>query len=685
MPIETNNLQIRASQRLTDNNDGGGLDSGRVVVDGESNNLFDDISELNWATGHVSMRKAFAVVNTDDTDKLMGAILFIAKRPLDPNVSATLFSTGSHTDRRVDAKNRVENYVSKGGTIAGALMGDHKIGMRVIQVCMGVLETPVSVGTTILLSASEGRSNEIEQYLRVTRVDTRKSSFNNGQQTVEYNIVSYTVNDQLTFDFVGMTPQQWHGGQKPTTTLRDTIVADTGRYYTSTDLTANAGVGDFTVQAKSIFTQLVPTSQAETPLANMTAVSENLALIAGSSQPITLDVLTTVSTSQNVYLGSSIVPSSLSFGLFGQAINDQGGILRSNNGLQVGTVDYQRGVIQWNESAGTGQAQIAFQFMPATAATRPMYSYSLPVTQNNQSSNWNGIIAPLPTPGSLTISFMAQGKYYDLKDDGTGQLSGSSTSFGHGFIDYATGTWSLSAGALPDVNSVIFLFWNSPIATFERSGLPVSPAKINFDLEQTGIIPSGFSVSWLLNGVEKTATCNNLGQISGDAVGLLNFSTGTGYIIPSQLPQKGTQFNFAFQYGVAKEQAVAPAIPINGVLNFTVGTGIALQPNSIDLLIPIESIDGKTATLGLKDNGSGQLVDAFNQVQGTINYSTGQVSVQPYIRMTDYYQKSASLGTIGLVIGSSSGGGSTAVTNPVSTPSTTYQTSQNPWAGYRGV
>lgn len=680
MPIETNNLVIRASQRLTDNDDGGGLDSGRVVVDGEMNNLFDDISELNWATGNVSMRKAFAVVNTNDTDKLMGATLFVAKRPLDPNVSATLFSTGSHTDRRADAKNRVENYVSKGGVIAGALMGDHKIGMRVLQVCMGISENPISVGTTILLSANESQQNQFEQYLRVTRVDVRKSSFSINQQSIDYNIVNYTVNDSLAYDFTGITAPQWYGGIKQATTLRDSIVADTGRYYTSVNLTADAGVGDFVVQGESIFTQIVPTSQAETPLANMTAVGENSALIKGSTKAAALSTNIMVSTTQAVYLGSSIMPSSLDFDLFGQAINDQGGILRSNNGLQVGTVDYQRGIIQWTENAGTGQTQIEFNFVPAAAVNRPMYSDSLPVTQNNQSSNWSGIITPLPTPGSLIISFMAQGKYYDLKDDGTGQLSGSSTSFGHGFIDYATGVWSLSAGALPDVNSVIFLFWNSPIATFERSGLPVLPAKVNFDLEQTGIIPSNFLVTWILNGEEKTATCNNLGQISGDAIGAVNFSNGLGYLIPNQLPQKGTQFNFSFQFGESKTQNLGTTPSLDGELRFKIGAGIALQPNSIDLLIPLRDMSNvsKIAHIGLRDNGIGGLIDVFGQQQGVVDYATGDVVVTPYIKMNDYYYKKPPNGfvwdfSLGIYV------------KPTSTTNTNYQTSENPWADYRGV
>jgi hypothetical protein len=46
------------------------------------------------------MRKIFPAVNNNDTDALMGSTVFISKNPDDPNVSALLFSTESHTDVR---------------------------------------------------------------------------------------------------------------------------------------------------------------------------------------------------------------------------------------------------------------------------------------------------------------------------------------------------------------------------------------------------------------------------------------------------------------------------------------------------------------------------------------------------------------------------------------------------------
>ncbi len=110
MAIETKDLVIYKSERLTDNSDGGGKYSGVVVQDGISNNLFNDVSEMDRTMGDVSMRKVFPAVTTEDTDLLMGATVFVSELPEDPNVSALLFSTKNWTDERQSAQNRVENY-----------------------------------------------------------------------------------------------------------------------------------------------------------------------------------------------------------------------------------------------------------------------------------------------------------------------------------------------------------------------------------------------------------------------------------------------------------------------------------------------------------------------------------------------------------------------------------------------
>lgn len=643
MPIETNNLVLYKSERLTDTSDGGGKYSGQVVEDGISNNLFPDVSELNRAVGNVSMRKIFPAVNNNDTDALMGSTVFISKNPDDPNVSALLFSTRSHTDTRDSAKNRLENYLAKGALAVGSLLDTAYSGMKSIQVAMSKNESENSVGDTIVLVANEGLPTEITQFIRLTDVLTKAAYVRVSNMDVEYKIATYSFQDALSRDFIGVSATQWYNNTKPATTLRETVVADSGKYCASVKLNNDVSVGSFTVEASSIFSQLIPSNQTETPLLDLNALSENVALVAGNSGTITTQFTTNVNTSQSLYIGSSVMPASIAFTLFGQDIVDSGGVLRTLSGTQVGTIDYQTGHIVWTNAIGTGTVSISLTFMPAAMPTQPFESYALPVTANNQGTNWNGVLLPIPAPGALSISYMAQGKFYTLKDNGTGRLVGASDSLGSGSINYQTGTWLLTTGALPDVGTPILLLWGTPIATFARANLPVLPAAIEFDLGQVAIAASSISVTWTLDGVSKTASSNALGQFTGDATGSINYATGVGRLIPNKLPQKNTAFNFVFNYGDPKSQTVSAVTPdLSQKLTFNIGTGSAIQPNSVELQIPVSGGTGSTVfqTVTLFDvplnSTTGNLVDRLGNVQGTITYATGAVEVTPVLNVTSW-------------------------------------------------
>ncbi len=131
-------------------------------------------------------------------------------------------------------------------------------------------------------------------------------------------------------------------------------------------------------------------------------------------------------------------------------------------------------LIQWTSAAGTGSTTSVITFKPA-ACTKTIFSkaIAIPVTQNSQSTNWTGFYF-IPAPGSLTLSYMSQGKFYELKDDGSGQLKGVHSSFGSGTINYETGSFLLTTGALLDVDTPILAHWGRiQLQPFVRAGLPV--------------------------------------------------------------------------------------------------------------------------------------------------------------------------------------------------------------------
>ena len=59
MAITNDDVKLFEGQRLIDEADGGGLVTGREVIDGNANNLFQDISRIDRTVGDVALRKAF--------------------------------------------------------------------------------------------------------------------------------------------------------------------------------------------------------------------------------------------------------------------------------------------------------------------------------------------------------------------------------------------------------------------------------------------------------------------------------------------------------------------------------------------------------------------------------------------------------------------------------------------------
>jgi hypothetical protein len=251
-----------------------------------------------------------------------------------------------------------------------------------------------------------------------------------------------------------------------------------------------------------------------------------------------------------------------------------------------------------------------------------------------------GGVVPIPAPGALSVSFMSQGKFYVLKDNGTGRLVAANESIGSGSINYQTGSWLLTTGALPDVGTPILLQWGSPITTFARADLSVAPAGVDFQLFHNGIV--SLTATWLLNGETKTATVNSAGQFTGDATGSMTFNTGKGRLIPNKLPQKNTVFTLTYNYGEGKSQTKTATPDANNKLLFTIGTGSAIQPSSVGLEIPVSSDpnNGEAGVVFLHDvpvNGTtGNLVDEFGNIQGSIIYATGSCEVTPTAQSLSY-------------------------------------------------
>ncbi len=180
MPILQGDIKLLKSERMTDNADGGGRITGNEIQDGLSNEIFNDVSDLDRVYGRTSLRKVFGAVETDDTDYYFGSHVIVDQAPDDDNVAVLLFSTGSATDERASARNRIEGYVVAGPLTRMRLYGDQLEGQRSLLAYQRVGETPPDIGDVLLLDTATGGDAGDQQFVRVTGVETQDQVFTPG-------------------------------------------------------------------------------------------------------------------------------------------------------------------------------------------------------------------------------------------------------------------------------------------------------------------------------------------------------------------------------------------------------------------------------------------------------------------------------------------------------------------------
>jgi hypothetical protein len=660
MPIQSGDVKLLKSAVMADVPEGGGAPTGNVIADGVSNAIFPDISELDRAGGRVNLRKTFVSIQTDDQDLYFGGNVIVAEPPQDPRVSVTLFSNGLTFDRRTEAQSRVESYLNKGPEWNGYLYENHIAGQRVIQLFQRPnSELPV-VGQTVVLIENESLGTQKEQYVRATSVSSVEQTFtyNQGGTAVDYKawVVTLDISDALRFDFTGSPASRLFTrttdgvtAAPNRTKIRDTVVADAGTYVGVVPLTETADLGDFTVKGESIFTQLVPSAQTETPISDIRTNGLSAALVS-TGAPVTVSLSLAFTTSQNMHVGGPIYPASLTVSRSGITVTDQGGRLISS-GAEVGQVDYDNGVLTLSTNVfGTGSGTHSVTFTPATLPELISSQGAIRISPQNQGLSYVFTMEPVPARRTFSISYLAQGRWYVLRDDGSGTLRGIDAAYGIGTLNYTTGAVVVTLGALPDVGSALVIqsfseSLNEPLnnTTLLNGGkfyVPINTSGLQSEEKGAKTIGVGTLVVQWNDGTVRTATDNGLGGFTGDATGTIDYSAGVVRISPNALPPSGTVFLMDLN-GLAGQ--VAPNVSLaNGSVGAT-----NLEPGSVSISVtatisyatsqysyanPKLAFTSRAVILLIYDDGLGVLkfTDPGNNdviTCGTVNYATGVVNV----------------------------------------------------------
>lgn len=656
MTISEGDIKLLASDTMTDADEGGGAMTGNVIVDGQSNNIFDDISTLDRVYGAVHLRKIFGAVDTQNTDKYFGSHMIIAKLPGDSKIGVNLFNSGDWFDRRTAAKSRVENYRAQGAVYNGFLWATQYTASRALAIFQSESAPVPGVGDVLLL-----KSATASQYVRIVSLDQDLQTFTDANGSYKRRILNIEISDVLTADFVGSEMSRYDT-LTPSGKIYQTVVANAARYYSARPLALAADLNDLVVKVDSVYSQVVPASQSEIALVDNTAGGSAVPVLDSANSTVSFSTSVAFSANSALYLGSPCLPGTLSIPVSGGTIVDDAGTLKIGV-TTIGTINYPDGTLLFGAASPTYSGAKNVTFRPATAPSRLANTTALPVTAANRGYVWTTNITPPPKPGSTKLMFRALGQWYELNDNAAGGLIGTEAGVGSGTVNYVSGSVSATLAALPDVDSDIIIAWGASADFINRSAITPGPFVFKKTLANTGIDADTLTITWN-NGAARTINCNAAGVLSGDGTGTVNTGTGLLEFSPNTLPLGGQTFTIAYSYGTKQTATITGFNTVGNMVTMDIGDNIipgsieiawvgdwSASPDpdaSVQLPISAGSINQRDV-----DNGAGALRGGRSS---TVNYTTGEISFDAAVSV-DYKE------AVEVMLGAAIRGGSIVTTS----------------------
>lgn len=515
MAITNNDVKLFQSQDNSDNDSGGGARTANEVVDAQVNNLFPDISRIDTTSGDVAMRKVFPVINTDNRDIYYGAHTMLRATPIDPNVSALLFHTGSAFDKRIDAQNEIEAYLVPSFKSVFYLFGRHIKGARAVTFLQREEESTPDVGEVYYLEEGDNT-----QYIRIIGIESTVITLTYQNTDYKRRRIIATIDQTLDFAFTGSEFQP-QGQEEGTASTYNTQVADAAKYYSTKTVQSDVVAGSRIIEVDDIFEQLVPSTKSQTPLVNREALQNGEMLV---SNPDGNEIQQFLTYADVMILRTPVSPGTLR----GTNIEDDGNGNLIINGSPGGTIDYKTATLSIAASISGG---VTLFWIPASVYTAGIdYSYITNITQENQGTVYVLNVTPVPTTPNYYVEYRSQGRWYRILANADGTL-GSDPQVGVGTLNVngdGTATFSITLGALPDVDSAIIYSWGSgeTTTTVTQEVNDYAELRLEYPLPHKNIIPDTFSMNLT------TPSGNTNIDIAGDGISIQSNrgSAITGYL-----------------------------------------------------------------------------------------------------------------------------------------------------------
>ena len=305
---------------------------------------------------------------------------------------------------------------------------------------------------------------------------------------------------------------------------------------------------------------------------------------------------------------------------------------------------------EWRASSYTTATANA-TYQPAVAITGAAISGAIPITNQNRGFNYTLNMAEAkPRPGTLVVSYIALGKWQDIRDTGAGQMTGSGT----GTIIFATGSAAITLDALPDPDSAIvfsYVAQNDDEVTIRTGSVPVDDMTFRHTVEKSGIKPGSMTVTYVFSGENKTLTDQANGLLTGDGFssaegsGAIHYAPGELSFKLDFLPDSGTEIQLTYEQGTSAGGEVIVSVDGQGVMSGTI-PGAPLLPGSVQLQFLVEQLSHVPNDARKEDDWTSyettrkvakQISDdtsgGWRGVTGVIDYQTGAFTI---LALQDY-------------------------------------------------